>query len=138
MTTSGQHGTSHQNTVEGIQTAHRVTQIQRHALSDTRRNQQNPTLTGRAHQLPGLHRIRRRVPVHPRQHTLADQPRIGPHPHEPPDESSAVQPHPMPDQQLNGRLRAQQPRGMRSQSRRQLIEARSKSGIPSASLITRS
>jgi hypothetical protein len=48
-----------------------------------------------------------------------------------------VQPHPMPDQQLNGRLRAQQPRGMRSQSRRQLIEARSKSGIPSMRYRTR-
>jgi hypothetical protein len=56
---------------------------------------------------------------------------VGLHRHEPVEESGAVQPHPVPDQQLNGRLRVPQPHGMRSQRRRQLIETRSKSGSPS-------
>jgi hypothetical protein len=42
----------------------------------------------------------------------------------------------MPDQQFNSRLKAEKPSGMRPQRRRQLIEVRSVSGIPSGVSIT--
>ena len=135
MAARDQHSAGHQHTVARIQTGHGLAQIQPNALRDTRRDQQDPDLTSRTRQAPGFHRIRRCLPVHPRQRGLADPSRIGLHRHEPIDKVLAAQPHRMPDQQLNSRHRAQQARRMRTQRRRYLIEARSVSGIRSASLI---
>jgi hypothetical protein len=74
-------------------------------------------------------RTRRGSPGNHRQHAIAAEARD--QPHKAVAEILAQQPPLVPDQQLDSRMQAEQPTGIRPQRSRQLIEARNVSGIPS-------
>lgn len=131
MTTRGQHRASYQNTVDLIQTAHRITKIDRDAFGDARYDPKDLTFTARARQMPVLQRRPRRPPVN-RGHRLTAEATAELNMDQ---EIIADQPPPVADQQLDSSLVGQQTLRPRPKRGCQVIEARSVSGTPSTGLI---
>jgi hypothetical protein len=112
-----------------VQHRQKLAQTHRDALGDTRRDPQHPARTVRARQPAAGQRPHHSTPRAHRQHNIPGRQRY--QPHEPTHEIIAAQPPAVPNQQPNGHLQAAEHLGARPQRRRQLIEARSVSGIPS-------
>lgn len=133
MATRGQHRASHQNAVGRVQTGRDFTKIDRDALSDTHRDPQHLAFTTRARQVPVLHGRPHRRPVD-RGHRLAAEAAAA---LDIAQEIVPDQPPAVADQQLDSRLVGQQALRPRAKRARQVIEARSVSGAPSAASIMR-
>jgi len=123
-----QHRHRGQTGVVLIKAGHHFPQIDRHPLGDARGDPQHPPLTARARQRASLQRARRRCEVD-RRHLPAAEYLLA-RLHRDCKEILAGKPRTVPDQQLNSRLQAQQAFRPRPQRRREVIEARSKSGSP--------
>jgi hypothetical protein len=100
VTARGQHNASYQNAVDLIQTAHRVTKINRDAFGDARYNPKDLTFTARTRQMPVLQRRPCRPPVD-RGHQLTMKATAKPNMDQ---ETITDQPPPMADQQLDSSL----------------------------------
>jgi hypothetical protein len=129
-----QHSRNNQTDVYLVQRGQTVTEIDGNAAGDTRRDPQHAALAARARQPISAKRLDRRRPVNDRQHPIADHRRANPH--EPAHELVTPQPTLVADQQLNSRLDVIEPLRVHPQRRREVLDAGSKSVLPSTALIT--
>ena len=121
--------------VDGVQAQRCFPQVNRDAPGDARRHQQHLPLPVRACQ-HALHGGRRRGEVDSRDLPVPE--RLPPDLDRDLQEILPLQPGPVRDQQLSGRLGGQPAFRPRPDRLREVIEARSKAGIPSGRLTTKS
>ena len=104
-------------------------QIDRHSRSDARGEPQDLTLATRARQGARIKRTGHGLEIDRRHHPAAE--RFPAEFHADLPEIGAIQPQPVPDQQLNGRLSAEQALRPHPQRGDKVFEARSVPGLPS-------
>ena len=115
--------------VDGVQAQRRLAQVNLDALGDARRDQQHLPLPVRAWQ-HALHGGRRRGEIDSRDLPVPE--RLPPDLDRDLQKVLPLQPGPVRDQQLSGRLGGQPALRPRPDRPGEVIEARSKSGFPSA------
>jgi len=128
-----QHGRNNQTDVRLVQSGQTVAKIDGNTAGDTRRDPQHAALAARARQSTPAQRLDRCRPVNDGQQPIADH-RLA-NPHEPVHELLTPQPTLVADQQLNSRLGVIEPFRVRPQRRREVLDAGSKSVLPSTTSI---
>src|SRR5438874_8593465 len=124
-----QHSLNNQTDVVLVQSGQTLAEVDGNTAGDTRPDPQHAALAARARQPTGAYRLDRRRPVNDSQQTATDQRPADPH--EPAHELITPQPTLVADQQLNSRLGVLEPFRVCPQRRREVLDAGSKSLLPS-------
>jgi hypothetical protein len=126
--TRAQNRRSYQGQVRLVQATHHITQTDPDVLGQARGDDQHLFLAVRARQTTRMQSHNGRFPIHERRHRAI---RPGIPFDEQPNKIIVGQPEPVPDQQLNSCPQIWHTPGMSAQRRRKVLEAGSKTGVPS-------